>query len=98
MPTNTWTTDPETFTEAVRDDDYAELELSTGDVLITDWEGDGTFHPYVVMTGDHGTAHPTDILDDVAQAIQDALDVTVYAIEYDANNDVLVPTMERPDA
>jgi len=93
----TWERDPDGFAEAVEADEYAELRLSTGDTLITDHESDGTFNPYVEMTGDHGDAHPTDILDSVASAIEDATGAHVHAIEYDTNNDVLVPDMDRPD-
>lgn len=89
--------DRDNFIEAVREDEYAELELSTGDVLITDWEGDGTFNPYVVMSGDHGDKHPTDILREVGDAIAQELDVFVDTVEYDDANDVLVPYMDRPD-
>lgn len=85
------------FVEAVEYDEYAELELSTGDILITDWEGDHTFHPYVEPMGDHGDKHPTDILDDIAVAIGDALGVAVHHIEYDSGGDIFYPTMDAPE-
>lgn len=37
------------FIEAVENDEYAEYEIGDGFVLITDWEGDGSFNPYVVL-------------------------------------------------
>ena len=37
------------FVEAVQNDEYAEYELEDGFILITDWEGDGLFDPYVVL-------------------------------------------------
>ena len=37
------------FVEASQNDEYAEYELDDGFVLITDWEGDGMFNPYVVL-------------------------------------------------
>jgi hypothetical protein len=89
--------DKDQFVEAVTNDEYAELELSTGDVLITDWEGDGSFNPYIVMSSDHGDKHPTDILQAVNDALTEVFDVIIYEIEYDACNDKLVPYMERPD-
>lgn len=89
--------DVENFIAAVQEDEYAELELSTGDILITDWEGDGVFNPYVVEGGQHGDKHPTDILDDIMTAIEDKLGVTVYDIEYAPENNAFYPTMDRPD-
>lgn len=41
--------DTEDFIEAAQKDEYAELELEPGFVLITDWEGDGSFEPYMVL-------------------------------------------------
>lgn len=34
--------------QAARNDGYAEYELETGDILVTDWEGNNKFAPYVV--------------------------------------------------
>lgn len=85
------------FVCAVEEDEYAELELSTGDVLITDWESDDTFLPYVEPMGTHADKHPTDILCDISEAIEDALPVTVYHVEWDNNNSVYYPEMDRPE-
>lgn len=35
------------FIQAIRNDEYAELEISDGVYLITDTEFDGTFFPYI---------------------------------------------------
>lgn len=37
------------FVRAVRSDSYAELEIGDGLVVVTDWESDGTFLPYIVV-------------------------------------------------
>jgi len=37
------------FVDAVQNDEYAEHKLEDGFVLITDWEGDGMFNPWVVL-------------------------------------------------
>lgn len=94
--TTEWDMEPEGFIKAVENDEYGQITLETGDTLITDWEGDGTFHPYVQPHADHGENHPTDILDDVASAIEETFDVTVQSIEWDNTNDVFVPYMDRP--
>jgi hypothetical protein len=91
-------TDREAFIGAVKADEYAELELSTGDTLITDHEFDGAYNPYVEPTGDHGDAHPTDILAAISGAIEEATGAYVEDIEYDPANDVFVPYMDRPVA
>lgn len=93
---NRWLTHVDGFIKAVENDEYAELELPNGDTLITDTEGDGVFNPYVELTGEHGDDHPTDILDDVTDAIGRKLDVTVHSVEMDNNNGVVVPYMDRP--
>jgi len=38
----------EEFIEAIVNDQYAEWEIKEDLVLITDWEGDGYFNPYVL--------------------------------------------------
>lgn len=48
-PDNTMDLENENFVRAVENDEYAEYELDDGFVMITDWEGDGTFNPYVVL-------------------------------------------------
>jgi len=46
--TTTNSTDIDQFIKAVDNDAYAELLLDNGDTLVTDWEGDGYYLPYVV--------------------------------------------------
>lgn len=89
--------DVQSFIQAVQDDEYAELTLPTGDVLITDWEGDGVFNPYVVEGGEHGNKHPTDILDDIADAVAEKLGVAVNHVEYSPNNNAFYVKMDRPE-
>lgn len=74
------------FVLAVACDEYADIELSTGDHLITDWEGDGVFNPYVVT--DETPDNPDEYGDRIADAAQDALGVPVRIFEYvpDAGN------------
>lgn len=102
MSTNKWQTDTEGFIEAVENDEYAELPLETGDVLITDWEGNGIFHPYVEPSShpdiDREQKHHEEREIEVAEAIEDMFDgVRVEHIEYDEGNQVYYPTMTRPD-
>lgn len=37
------------FVEAAQNNEYAEYELGDGFTIITDWEGNGDFLPYVVL-------------------------------------------------
>lgn len=56
-------TDQETeFKRAVRADNYAEYNLRDDLVIVTDWEGDGEFYPYVVIEGDYSEQEVDDIL------------------------------------
>lgn len=50
---NTMNLETENFVRAVENDEYAEYELDDGFVLITNWEGDGMFNPYVVLPDEH---------------------------------------------
>ena len=85
------------YVAAVAEDEYGELELPTGDYLITDWEGDDTFLPYVEPTDDH-RENPTDeVGDEIAEAIQDELGTVVHRIEWDGGNEVFYPDMDRPE-
>jgi hypothetical protein len=86
----------ENFIQAVEDDKYAEYELPCGAVLITDWEGDGVFNPYVVTY---------DITDDVtnteqkiADELTEAFSVDVRAIDGVSGEDLYYPVMNRPTA
>ena len=41
----------EQFIKAASNDEYAEFELKPDLVIITDCDGDGSFHPYIVNNG-----------------------------------------------
>lgn len=76
----------EEFIQAAKDDEYGEFELGTGDILITDWEGNGLFNPYVIPTSsdkDDDTASA-----DISSSIKDELDINVHGIEWDEGNEV----------
>lgn len=87
------------FTEAAHDGTYAELSLPTGDVLLTGYEGEEHDEPHfrVVPMGDHGDAHPTDILRDVSDAIEAELDTHVNEIRWDNDEGVFPVEMDQPD-
>jgi hypothetical protein len=93
-PQTTETT-KEQFINAVTEDEYAEYHLPCGDILVTDWESDGTYHPYVVPVESPNDSD--DAAATISQSIATVFDVGVNAIEWDANNEVYVPYMERPD-
>jgi len=57
----------EEWLEAARNDTMAEYELETGDIIITDWEGDGVFCPYVMPK------ESTENSDIAAEAIHNAI-------------------------
>lgn len=91
------------FVDAVETDEYAELELPTGDVLISDWQGDNTFLPYVEKLSTHfaPALDSTDrsvIADEIGEAIQQELGVAVFHIGWDEGNEVFYPDMERPES
>lgn len=97
MQQNKWQVDADGFTQAVANDEYAELVLETGDVLITDWEGDGVFNPYVETTENNHSIDRDTKEAQIMRAIAKQLDCRVDTIEYDKRNDVFVPYMDRPD-
>lgn len=78
------TAEKQTFITGVEQDEYAELRLRTGDTLITDWEGDETFNPYIIPRD--GTDEVPDRggerSETVAEAIEAALHVRVDEIEW----------------
>jgi len=94
MNNNTWKTDADGFVQAVKKDEYAELVLPTGDVLVTDWESDGTYFPYVVPTQKSPDQDQQEA--EIMAAIYDKLGCRVNAIEYSPKNEIYVPYMERP--
>jgi hypothetical protein len=93
MHENKWTTDIEGFVKAAEADKYAELPLETGDVLITDWEMDGTFFPYVEPKHGHGKHDVDDIKDEIAMAIESKLDIEVTTLEWSEANGVYYPVV-----
>lgn len=97
MQQTKWQTDVRGFIQAVENDEYAELVLETGDVLITDWEGDGVFNPYVVPDGNHDDIDRDTREAQIMREIGNKLDVRVHAIEYDKRNEVFVPHTDRPE-
>ena len=85
----------ENFKDAVREDEYAELTLPNGDTLITDWESDGVFFPYVVPTSEQTYEYQDEREAEILTGIYDLLGVT-GEIEYDENNEVFVPYIDSP--
>lgn len=76
--------DLQNFLKAAEEDEYAEVELGDGYTLITDWEGDGTFMPYVQPPEDdsgENDHHVDDMLHDLDG-------IAVSYVEWDDNNGV----------
>ena len=70
------------FISAIQADEYAEYELPNGDVLITDWEGDGEFYPYILPNNEADISDHGKRADETAELIQSALeDFTLVDIE-----------------
>lgn len=58
------------FIKAISNDQYAEWEISEDLVLITDWEGDSYFNPYVLDLECQYTKEEIEtIMDNVTQAV-----------------------------
>ena len=100
--TTTNSTDIDQFIKAVDNDSYAELLLDNGDTLVTDWEGDSYFLPYVVPA-EGSLDDPTDTeiqqrKDEICECISDVLNVTVRHIDYDNSGeiDAFYPFMDKP--
>jgi hypothetical protein len=73
----------EEFLEAVENDELAEFELPTGDILVTDWEGDGHFDPYILpKSSAPGDEIVAEILE---EAIRDVFDFDVEHVEWASN-------------
>lgn len=47
----------EEFIEAVKNDEYAEIDLGENVALVTDWEGDGLFFPYLCVPSEDYQGH-----------------------------------------
>lgn len=93
MHENKWTTDVEGFVKAAEQDEYAELPLETGDILITDWEMDGTFMPYISPNFHRIDFDNDDVKDEIAMAIESKLDIEVTALEWSEGNGVYYPVV-----
>jgi len=89
-------TEKENFIQAVEDDEYAEYELPCGAVLVTDWEGDGLFNPYV-LTHDLND-DVTDVCGTVGDELAEAFNVRVRTVEDVGGDDIVYPIMDRPTA
>lgn len=72
------------FIDAVENDIYEELDLGGGFTLITDWEGDESFHPYVVPPQENHTVDK-----DTVEILLENVDfLTVTRVEWDSHNGV----------
>lgn len=78
-------TDRDGFVQAVENDEYAEYVVASGLFLITDWEGDKAFLPYVVDLNDRTEREVDDLLADNAPFLR------CDGVEYDGGNDVYYP-------
>jgi len=73
----------EEWLEAARNDTLAEYELETGDVIVTDWEGEGRFFPYVIPKE---SSENSDIAAEAIQnAIEEELDFKPRIVEWGFN-------------
>jgi hypothetical protein len=93
MHENKWTTDVEGFVKAAEQDEYAELPLETGDILITDCEMDGTFIPFVSPKPRSTDFDNDDVKDEIAMAIESKLDIEVTTLEWSEANGVYYPVV-----
>jgi len=100
VKTTKWDMEPEQFIAAVENDEYGQITLETGDTLMTDWGGDGTFNPYVEPNPypdvERREKHREEREIEVAEAIEEIFDVRVRTIEWDNTNNVFVPYMDKP--
>jgi len=72
--------------QAVKDDEYGEYTLETGDILITDWEGDGFFSPYVIPEA--SPRNDDEAMANISSSIKNELGIRVTGVEWDISNDV----------
>lgn len=77
------------FKEAVENDAFAEYDLGEGFYLITDWEGDGAFYPYVVPPKNYVRDESDEELEEVLDELNEV--ITFHDIEWDRNNELFVP-------
>lgn len=86
--TETMTVDKEEWIKAARNDEHAEFVLSTGDIIVTDWEGDNEFHPYVMPVGSENDSHDAEA--DIKEAIKDDLGFNPRHVEWGYNGTYVV--------
>jgi len=72
--------------QAVKDDEYGEYTLETGDIVITDWEGDGFFSPYVIPEA--SPRNDDEAMANISSSIESELEFKVIRVEWDVSNDV----------
>mgnify|MGYP006928085756 CR=1 FL=1 len=82
------TVDKEEWIKAARNDEYAEFVLDTGDIIVTDWEGDGDFFPYVMPVGSDEDSHEAEA--QIKQAIKDGLGFNPRNVEWGGNGTYVV--------
>jgi len=93
-----WNRDTDGFVRAIRNDNYAEYELCDAHTLVTDWEGDGGFYPYIVpndyvMT--RGEYNGDDVQQQLIDAMSDAFpSITVYGVEWSPNSHAWFPVVD----
>ena len=82
------TANKEEWIKAARNDEYAEFVLSTGDMIVTDWEGDNEFHPYVMPVQSEEDSRDAEA--DIKQAIKDDLGFNPRVVEWGYNGTYVV--------
>jgi hypothetical protein len=91
----TYKSTKEEFIHAVHSDSYAEYKLSTGDILITDWESDGSYNPHVIERDQDDSE---DRADDIASAIQSEFDSDYCNVEkHSSGGDIYMVHTNKPD-
>lgn len=81
---NKWQTDSSGFLEAVRENEYAEFLLSTGDILVTDWESP----IYILIENDYPDEQSAE--DELTEAIYEEFEIVVECFEMDTFSEDLV--------
>lgn len=93
-----WNRDTDGFVRALRNDNYAEYELCDGHTLVTDWEGDGGFYPYIVPNDAvlrRNQYDDTETKQQLSDAMCDAFpSITVYGIEWSPHNHAWFPAVD----
>jgi formylmethanofuran dehydrogenase subunit A len=86
----------ERFAKAVREDEYEEFTLKNGNVLCTDWEGDGVFSPWVTMY--HKDVLSTEEhIEEVRDILEDTFETSIHHMHYDEDQQIVYPEDLRKD-